>query len=169
MKQETAIPIVALLALLAVEAFQLSAQTDTPAASTPSAAEEPSTTTPPPAEPGRSKIRPPKNRFQWMAKLRGDVTSAMTRATLDKKQMKGLEKSNETLRLAVEAHANKIKFNENEIQSALREIHKQFAGNVFQPADRDLVNADLEHLPLRPPRERRPRPIRPRRLPPWYY
>jgi len=103
----------------------------------------------------------PKNRYQWIAKLRSDVTSAMTRASLSKKQTQSLGKSVETLRLAVEAHANKIKFNEGEITKALGNIQKELSGSAFGPEDRDAIRHDLANIPRKEPKARPPRPMRP--------
>jgi hypothetical protein len=98
-----------------------------------------------------------KDKWGWMALLRDDAGSAMSRASLEKKQRKTLDKDVDVLRRAIDAHQGKAKFDQKQIDKSLRSIRQEFRSKAFSAEDRDRILEDLDHLPIKEAQAKQPK------------
>jgi hypothetical protein len=119
---------------------------------------------PPPAQ--RTNLPKKKDRYAWMALLRDDVNSALSRANLDKNLKKTVEKHNTVITHTVADHQNKKKVDQAKVDKALVGLYNSFTNRAFSEADRAYVMEDLENLPMKAKEAKAPRPRNPRAMGP---
>lgn len=87
-----------------------------------------------------------QKRRETILRLRDDVSTAMSHASLTQKQTQKLDRCRQTLLLAAQSGRRRRAASRKDLDGAVRDIEKALQNGPFQTDDSNLVRQDIDQL-----------------------
>jgi hypothetical protein len=87
-----------------------------------------------------------QKRRETILRLRDDVSTAMSHASLTQKQTQKLDRCRQTLLLAAQSGRRRRAASRKDLDGAVRDIEKALQNGPFQADDSNLVRQDIDQL-----------------------